>query len=154
MMRRIPSCIAGGVLIVLLGFAAGCDWVTKDAPKQARIRIEGAPDAEFELVTSTKFLTSSVDGTGDGSGGTVVVLQGDTTTIDVPYEETFDIRVDQRFFAQVRRSNPGSDELTMQGWVDGETKFERDGAAVPADSLVRFTYIFRTNTGSPDDSNL
>ena len=141
----MPLCVVGGALAVLL-LVGGCDWVTKESPQQARLRIEGSPDAEFQLVTSTKFLSNSAD----GSGSTVVVLQGDTTTIEVPYEETFDIRVDQRFFAQVRRSNPGSDGLEMQGWVDGDSKFERDGASVPSDSLVRFTYIFRTNTNPPD----
>ena len=150
MMRRIRSSIVGGVLAVLL-LTAGCDWVTKEAPKQARLRIEGAPDAQFQLVTSTNFLSSAADGTGDSPGGDIVVLEGDTTTIQVPYEETFDIRVEQRFLAQVRRSNPGSDKLYMQGWIDGDSKFERDGASIPSDSLVRFTYFFQTNTGSPDN---
>jgi len=103
------------------------------------------------LVTSTNFLSSAADGTGDSPGGDIVVLEGDTTTIQVPYEETFDIRVEQRFLAQVRRSNPGSDKLYMQGWIDGDSKFERDGASIPSDSLVRFTYFFQTNTGSPDN---
>lgn len=135
-------------LVAGLLFVTGCDWVTKSSPETARLRLEGTPDVEVRLVTSTDFLT----GTKGVSGETTVsFLQADTTTVSLPFEQTYDIEEDQRFVARAIRVDPGADELVMRGWVDGDPKYNRTGSPAPPDTVVQFIYVFRSNTDPPDD---
>lgn len=146
------SCIALFCTVLLAWGLMGCDWVTKTAPDTARVRIEGAEGTQLRLVTSTTFLSEATEGSGFDDD--VTILDADTTQITLPFEETFDIRRSQRFLAQVRRPNPESDALFMRAWIDGDEKFTRRGAEVPADSIVQFTYVYQSNSGSPGNPSL
>lgn len=135
---------SGFVISALLITSAGCDWVTKSAPEKARVRLEGASGVTVQLITSTVFVARE-----QPTGGIEVsFLDADTTSVSLPFEKTYDIRIERRFVARVMRSDPESDGLVMHGWIDGRERFNRPGRPVPEDSLLQFVYVYQSNNPS------
>lgn len=149
--NHVPSGVvkmryAAPILIVLLFAAiAGCDWVTASGPETVRLRLEGEAET-VDLIVSKRFLVSSTSG---GVWQVSTVLDADTTRITLPYERTYDVSDEQRFFARVPHLREGYD-LRMRGWIDGEHRFDGRSRPIPADSMLQFVYVYGTNR-SPDD---
>lgn len=141
-----------GTVALLLVAVWGCDWVTKEAPERARIQLEGQEGAQVQLITSTTFLSNRIEG--DGRDNEVVLVDADTAQVTIPFEASYDISIDRRFLARVLRSDPSTDELVLNGWVDGKQHFNRPGRPVPEDSLLQIVYVFESNQLPDDDDNL
>ncbi len=138
--------IIGLMLVPLL--VAGCGILGGDgAPEEVRLLLEGAVGEEVLLVTSSNFL-AQIDVILDELGfplrdtTLVVLLTADTTVIRLPFEQRYDIRTSQRFFTRAFRLTSPDVELRMQGWVDGESRFNRSLSASPNDTLLQFLYFF------------
>lgn len=137
MRRRI-----GYLGISCLIFLGACDLFRgQDAPEEARLRIEGAVDSTLTLVTSTNFLlqrTTLMDTLGTPRRDTFLVyfLEADTLQIQPTYEETYDIRLRERFFVRLQ---PGPAGVRMRVWVDGRLKYDtRSETHLP---LLQFIYF-------------
>jgi len=129
------------LLIALLHGTAGCGLVPDPAPDSADVCIGGEAGDEVRLVISTEFLAGVDFGTiGDP---TLEIIDSDTLRVALPFAESYDIRQDQRFLAQVLplADTLGMDAVQLRGAIDGEERFNR--TATPVDSLLRFVYVYR-----------
>ena len=146
---------AATVLLVIslgIGLVAGCGLVSDPAPSTARVVIDGTGADEVQLVVSTVFLAQ--DQTADfGRTLDVQVIEGDTLTVDVPFEATYDITRPQRFLAQVYTTTDTTslEGIQVDGSIDGDRRFTR--TATDTDSLVQFVYIYQGST-PPNDGRL
>ena len=132
---------------------AGCDLLGKSGPEEAQLEIQGETGQELRLITSTFFLTDRIqDIRDDGSvldSLSILLLSADTSVIALPFDSTYNIRSDQRFYVRLNRFNPQDDNMMVRIWVDGDLKFEREPDG-QRDS-VQFIYNFR---GAPGQDNV
>ena len=73
----------------------------------------------------------------------MLLLTADTTVIRLPFDQRYNISTPQRFFTRAFRLTSPNVELHMQGFVDGESRFNRSLSAAPVDTLLQFLYFFR-----------
>ncbi len=143
-------------LMLAATMLAGCGILGGEGgPDEVRLSLEGAVGEEVLLVTSTNFLAQPdviLDELGFPLRDTTLVLvfTADTTVIRLPFEQRYNIRTTQRFFTRAFRLTSPDVELHMQGWVDGESRFNRSLSAAPNDTLLQFLYFF---IGSGRDLN-
>ena len=139
--------------LTLLGFAlfalsvAGCDIFRTGGPEEARLQIQGVAGKSVDLIISTQFLSQTQpvfdSETGISVGDTTVfsLFAADTFSVTLPFDQEYDIRDRQQFFAQVLRMEPQSDAIEGRLWVDGDLKIEqRPGSTQES---VLFIYNFR-----------
>ncbi len=143
-------------LMLAATMLTGCGILGGDGgPEEVRLSLEGAVGEEVLLVTSSNFL-AQIDVILDEFGfplrdtTLVLLLTADTTVIRLPFEQRYDIRTSQRFFTRAFRLTAPDVVLRMQGWVDGESRFNRSLSAAPTDTLLQFLYFY---IGSGRDSN-
>ena len=132
---------------LLIASAAGCDLFTRDAPEEVRLLLEGTAQAQVLLVTTNNFLAErqgifDEDGIRQGDTTLVRLFTAETLFVSLPFEQTYDIRRTQRFFALALRLDPSADDLRMRAWVDERNRFDQQPTSVPEDSLLRFIYFF------------
>ena len=143
---RVKSAI--GLMLAAAVLLAGCGILGGGgAPEEVRLLLEGAVGEEVLLVTSSNFLAQRDVILGEfgfplRDTTLVVLLTADTTLIRLPFEQRYDIRTSQRFFTRAFRLTSPNVELRMQGWVDGESRFNRSLSAAPTDTLLQFLYFF------------
>lgn len=133
---------------LLLG---ACDLLPgQEAPRRARLRIEGKTDSTLTLVTSTNFLlqrTVILDESGASRRDTLLVyfLAADTLQIQLPYEKEYDIRLRERFFVRLR---PGVTGIRLRVWIDDRLRYDtRPETILP---LLQFVYYRVKGTPSYD----
>ena len=135
-------------LMLAATMLAGCGILGGDGgPDEVRLSLEGAVGEEVLLVTSTNFLAQPdviLDELGFPLRDTTLVLvfTADTTVIRLPFEQRYNIRTTQRFFTRAFRLTSPDVELHMQGWVDGESRFNRSLSVAPNDTLLQFLYFY------------
>ena len=145
MLGRLASAVC---LIVVAGMMlAACDLFGDQGPEEVRLSLEGAPQEEVMLITSNNFIAQRepiFDDFGFVIRDTTLVrlLTADTTVIRLPFDQRYDIAVSQRFFTRAFRLGEPGVVLRMQGWVDGENRFDRSLGAAPTDTLLQFLYFF------------
>ncbi len=126
---------------------AGCDFFGDRSPEEVRLSLEGAPQEEVMLITSSNFLAQIqpiLDDLGFVIRDTTLVrlLTADTTIIRLPFDQIYDISTPQRFFTRAFRLGEPGVALRMQGWVDGKSRFDRSLSEAPTDTLLQFLYFF------------
>lgn len=129
MKRRIP--------LVLVALALGCDLFEDPTPEEARVVVSGDPAQPVQLIISSKF----VAGVNSVGVTRVEILQSDTIVTTLPFDRTFSIRGDYRFFAQTAKINADLAQFRMQVFIDKDREFDQDGALL-ANSPFRFVYQF------------
>lgn len=152
----LPARVCGACILVLLlglvNLATGCGLLGKSGPEEARLSIQGASGEQLRMITSSLFLTSRIqDVRDDGSivdSTVVVILDADTSTINIPFDSTYNIRVDQRFYVRLVRATPEEDRLNARLWIDDDLKF----STPPNDSRdsLQFIYSFRGPPGQEE----
>ena len=135
---------------------AACDLFGDPNPKEVRLLLEGATQEEVLLITSVNFLAQRepiLDEFGFVLRDTTLVrlLTADTTVIRLPFDRRYDIAATQRFFTRAFRLDEPGVALRMQGWVDGESRFDRSLSAAPTDTLLQFLYFFRGSNRPLDE---
>lgn len=154
--RRLPS-VCAVILVIAIGVGAGllgmgCGLVEDPAPSTARVVVAGETARDMQLVVSTVFLaqnrTVDFEQVLD-----VEVIDADTVTIALPFEQTYDITRSQRFLAQVFSASDTTrlEAVQLDGYIDGDRRFTR--TATTADSLIQFVYLYQGST-PPDDGRL
>jgi hypothetical protein len=123
------------VLALLL--AGGCSLFDDPAPEETRVVIEGEVGASVELITSSKFLAGV-----DQAGVThVEILSADTLMVTLPFDRTFNIRGDYRFFSQASRVDADVSTFRMQVFIDTDREFDEEGGLFTG-APFRFVYQF------------
>jgi len=117
--------------------ATGCDWFENPAPDEARLVIQGDTGKDVRLIVSTKFV-AAVNEMGQTR---VVMFEADTLITRLPFESTYDIEEDQRFFAEAARLDSDLQSISVQVFVDRRKRFDEGGLLV-ADRPYRFLYMF------------
>jgi hypothetical protein len=124
------------VFLLLLGLAAGCDWFKDPSPREARVVIDGAAGPTIVLIASSKF----VAGVNDIGVTRVEIITSDTIVTSLPFDRTFNIEGDYRFFIQAARMDADVGSFRMQVFVNEDRKFDEGGSL--ADTPYRFVFQF------------
>lgn len=140
------------VLLVLAGTLAlsalgGCDFITGDpTPEEARLVLEGDADAQVELLVSKVFLTARNE-VGDLR---LQIIGSDTLAISPPFNQTFDIREEQQFFARATAADTTvATNVRMQVFVDGDPKY--DETRDISEEFLQFLFLFNRRVLRTDD---
>jgi hypothetical protein len=125
------------LLLFALGLAAGCDWFKDPSPREARVVIDGAAGPTIVLIASSKF----VAGVNDVGVTRVEIIQSDTIVTSLPFDRTFNIEGDYRFFIQAARLDADVGSFRMQVFVNEDRKFDEGGSLVE-NAPYRFVFQF------------
>lgn len=134
------TCSRAPSLLSLCAFALtalwSCGWFEDPTPDEIRVRMEGDV-SELRLVTSTRFVAST-SGTGRVR---VQMFEADTTTISLPFDQTWDIRGDQRFVLLGTPSDSAAVSVRLRVNVDGDSEFDGRIQTL-ANEPIQFVYLF------------
>ena len=124
----------GSLLAVFLAW--GCGLFADPSPEIVRVTLEG--DAEsFILVTSTEFFATNNEA-GDMS---VQLFTADTTVISFPFDQSWNIEAEQRFFLLAAPMDSSAVRVQVRVFLDGDKDFDRSVDAMIEDP-VRYIYLF------------
>ena len=122
---------------LLVAFAAsGCEWFADPSPEVVRVTLEGEAES-FMLVTSTEFIAANNEA-GDMS---VQLFAADTTVISFPFDRSWNIEAEQRFFLLAAPVDSSAVQVQVRVFLDGDKDFDRNVHAVTEDP-VRYIYLF------------
>ncbi len=136
--------LAGMLALPALG---GCDLITGDpTPDEARLVLEGDADAQVELLVSKVFLTARNE-VGDLR---LQIIGADTLAVSPPFDETFDIREEQQFFARATAADTTvATNVRMQVFVDGDPEY--DESRDLREEFLQFLFLFNRRVLRTDD---
>ncbi len=116
---------------------AGCGLFDDPTPERATVMLGGDSGTPVEIIVSTRFLAGVTE-----TGVTQVeLLTADTLLRPLPFDTTYSIRTDQRFFVRVARADTVDAQLQMSVLVDERERFRRDAPIANGP----FTFVFRFN---------
>jgi hypothetical protein len=125
--------------LVTLPILAACDLLDEGDPEKAKVELLSNGSQEVIVVTSTDFVrVTDPDG---GSTGEVILNDADTQTVVSPWDETFNIASDLRFYVNAILPEVVDRDVVMRVSVDGSILAQKQ-AAQPGDSMT-FIYIYR-----------
>lgn len=114
----------------------GCVWWKDPSPDMVRVTMEGQAESLL-VVTSTDFIATSNE-----SGNTSVQLfEADTTVVSLPFDRSWDISEEQRFFILGTPVDSSTVRVQVRIYLDGDKDFDRDVNAF-VDDPVRYIYLF------------
>jgi hypothetical protein len=125
----------GIVLAALL--AGGCDLIEDPSPNEARMVVHGEAGKEVRIIVSTQFV-AQVNEIGQTR---VVIFEADTVVTTLPFERTWVIEEDQRFFAEAARLDADLGNVQVQVFVDERKEFDEGGTLIEGHPY-RFLYTF------------
>ena len=115
---------------------AGCSWLDDPSPEFVRVTIDGG-DESLMLITSTQFFQTTND---LGQVG-VEVISSDTTIASFPFDESWDIRAEQRFLLLGLATDSTEIDVRVRVLLDGDADFDR-AVTISIDTPVRYIYLF------------
>lgn len=127
-----PGRAAAALTFIALVGAAAC--LGPPNRNQATAEIDGEDGTPVVVVTSQNFAVGQTQG--DTAG--VTLLSADTTEVEVPWEQSFDISLSQRFFIRVsaseelKQDSAPTSTVGLRVSIDGDEQFD-----VSADLLTR-----------------
>lgn len=133
-------------LAFVLGLGA-CDSLSLSRePETARIRIVSDDVSEVSLVTSRWFVEVA-DPDCVGCPSAIQLVVGDTTTVSLPFEETYPLTARLQFFAEAQPSAGVPVRLSMKAWVDDREWYNGSRTLEPEDAngepeTLRFVYQY------------
>ena len=116
--------------------AWGCELFADPSPEIVRVTLEGEAES-FMLVTSTEFFATNSEA-GDMS---VQLFAADTTLISFPFDRSWNIEAEQRFFLLAAPVDSSAVQVQVRVFLDGDKDFDRSVDAVVEDP-VRYIYLF------------
>ena len=127
-----------GILLVTASLlAGGCDLIEDPSPNEARLVILGEAGKPVRVIVSTQFV-AQVNEIGQTR---VVIFDADTVFTTLPYERTWVIEEDQRFFAEAARADADLQNVQVQVFVDDRKQFDEGGSLLEGHPY-RFVYSF------------
>ena len=144
------------ILLLIMGsiLFAGCDFFGKDRPEEAKLTIEG--DSPVGLIVSGAFISGRQEivdpSTGFVIGDSLVVsfFTADTAIVNLPFEQTYDISINEQFYARILRLQPEDGEFTSMLFIDGNVESEHQLLA-EQDSVV---IVYNFDNRVPEDENV
>ena len=140
-------------LVAFLLFMGGCDVLSPDRPEEARLDLQGMSGSEVLLITSTNFLSQRVQVVEGGvpidDSLNVILFVSDTSVVQLPFEQSYDISEFERFYAEIQRLDPSNDLLYSRAWIDNDLRMDKRPAA--SEETVVFSYDFRIANGEDPD---
>lgn len=134
MTEKKPLLLLGGLVTALTVWS--CGWLGDPSPEMVRVTMEGQADS-FLVVTSTEFFA-----TNDESGNmSVQLFTADTTVVTFPFDQSWNIREEQRFFLMAMPVDSSAVRVQVRVFLDGDKDFDRSVAA-EIDDPVRYIYLF------------
>ncbi len=127
---------SGALLLLLALAAAGCDWLADPSPEFVRVMIESDDDA-LMLITSTRFFQTTNE---IGEVG-VQIFSSDTTIATFPFDQSWNIKSEQRFLLMGFPADSSAAEVRMRVLLDGDVDYDRSIIVLP-DDPVRYIYLF------------
>ena len=126
---------SGGFLLLVLA-AGGCDWLDDPSPEFVRVMIESDDDS-LMLITSTQFIqtTNELGETG------VQVFDSDTTIASFPFDQSWNIKDEQRFLLMGFAPDSSAVIVRMRILLDGDLDYDRT-VNVLIGEPVRYIYLF------------
>ena len=128
------------VALILLAFVfSACSWFDDPSPDSIRVQLEGTAGDSLTLITSTEFFATTNEA---GQVG-VQIFVSDTLQVTLPYDETWDIRGDQRFFmlgTPADTLSPGV-MVRLRVNLDSDEALDRQVNAV-IENPLQFVYLF------------
>ena len=132
-----------GLLVVLVPVVlAGCGIFGDDpTPEFITMQVSGDTGSPVTLVLST-FFNTGIDELGVNR---VNLGFADTLDVVLPWDTVVDVRIQQRFFAELTAPALDTANARMLVDVDGRSLFD-DTRAISADDPFRFLYLFNVRT--------
>ena len=120
---RLPAClrvccVAGAFL------TSACDLGTSidDMPTSARVRVDGSAPEELRLISSIDFIEQLNLETGARS---VLLLESDTMVIDLPFDETIDVRQTGSVYVELLYTPSSLASVNLRVELDNGERFEQ-----------------------------
>lgn len=137
-MRHIAHLPRAGLLALFAGSAlAGCDPVSPERPETVTIQIDSDPSTSVRLITSDDFTVAQ-----DAGGAPLFQLEeADTTWVDVPYSQRFDLQASGLFYARAAEADDPEAMIAMRAVVDGAEVYSHQG--VLEGEGPQYYYVFR-----------
>ncbi len=110
-------------LTTLLILTAGCDFLGTDRPSEAQVIIDGDADATVNVITSQNFFM----GFSDEMGTDVSFVEADTVVVNLPFDETYDLRPSAWFAVRLTAPEDQTPEVHMRVLLDGSERFNQSG---------------------------
>ncbi|MDE2784142.1 MAG: hypothetical protein OXK77_14385 [Gemmatimonadota bacterium] len=125
-----------GLFLLLVLAAGACDWLEDPSPEFVRVMIESDDDA-LMLITSTEFFQTTNE---VGEVG-VQVFNSDTTIASFPFDQSWNIKDEQRFLLMGFPPDSSAVMVRMRILLDGDPDFDRT-VTVLIDAPIRYIYLF------------
>ncbi|MDE2751775.1 MAG: hypothetical protein OXI83_04290 [Gemmatimonadota bacterium] len=126
----------GGLFLLLVLATGGCSWWDDPSPEFVRVMIESDGDA-LMLITSTQFVQTTNE---FGEAG-VQVFDSDTTIASFPFDQSWNIKAEQRFLLMGFAPDSSAVLVRMRILLDGDLDYDKT-VSVLIDEPVRYIYLF------------
>lgn len=135
MMRR-QWLSRGLALILASAFAGGCAWLEDRTPEFVRVTLDSDAHS-MVLITSTRFFATT-DEQGDLG---VEVFGADTTIVSFPFDQSWNIRDEQRFLLLGFPGDSSEVSVRVRVLIDEDLDFDNT-VMIEVDDPVRYIYLF------------
>lgn len=125
-----------GILLAAL-LTGACGIIEDPTPNEARMVVLGEPGKEVRIIVSTQFV-AQVNEIGQTR---IVIFEADTVVTTLPFERTWVIEEDQRFFGEAARLETDLDDVQVQVFVDDRKEFDEGGILIDGHPY-RFLFTF------------
>lgn len=126
----------GGLLLWVVLAAGGCGWLDDPSPDFVRVMIDSDDDS-LMLITSTQFFQTTNEA---GEVG-VQVFSSDTTIASFPFDQSWNIKDEQRFLLMGLPTDSSAISVRMRILLDGDPDFDKT-VTVVIDDPIRYMYLF------------
>lgn len=134
MKTKSPQLLIGSLLVALAAW--GCEWLADPSPEVVRVTLEGDGESLL-LVTSTEFIATN----NESGRMTAQLFEADTTLISLPFDRSWNIESEQRFFLLAAPVDSSGVMVQVRIFLDGDRDFDRSIEATTEDP-VRYIYLF------------
>ncbi len=128
--------LSSGCFLLVVFATGGCDWLDDPSPEFVRVMIESDDDS-LMLITSTQFFQTTNE---IGEVG-VQVFDSDTTIASFPFDQSWNIKDEQRFLLMGFPTDSSAVMVRMRILLDGDPDFDKT-VTVLIDDPIRYIYLF------------
>lgn len=128
--------LSWGLCLLVVLTTGGCSWFDDPSPEFVRVMIE-SDDESLMLITSTQFFQTTNE---VGEVG-VQVFDSDTTIASFPFDQSWNIKDEQRFLLMGFPTDSSAVSVRMRILLDGDLDFDKT-VTILLDDPVRYIYLF------------
>jgi hypothetical protein len=133
----VPARILPTTLIALAATfgLGGCDFFTEPGSDTATVEIESDRPTSIRIITSNNFAV----GLDDEANHVFHLFQGDTTWVQLPFRQDFDLRATAMFYVRAAESEDADAVISLRALIDGQQRFTH--TAVLEGAGIQFYYV-------------